>query len=606
VSAGADRAAFACVGAFVDELARAGVRHVCVAPGSRSTPLALTMARHPDFRTWVHLDERSAAFFALGMARVLGTPVALVCTSGTAAANFFPAIVEAHSDCVPLLVLTADRPHEMRDVGAAQTIDQIRLYGNHVKWFVDVAIPEATPELVRYARTLAGRATAMALAMPAGPVHLNFPFREPLVPVPGSPPKGMSESDELAWHGRPGGAPWVAVANAVPAPTDAMVHRLATQLRDARRPLLICGPQPDRSLAEPLAELARSLSVPLLVDPLSQLRWGMHDRSTLIDRYDAALRHDETARALDPDLVVRFGRPPTSKPLLQYLQRHATATQIVIDAARWSDPTLLASEMLHADARLLCEGILSYRAAAMDVGVADTTWLAAWRQMDNRAGDAISSYMADLDEIFEGRVLAEVAALAPADGTLFVSSSMPVRDLDAFASGSARRMRVLANRGANGIDGVLSTALGASAALREADDREPLVLVIGDLAFYHDMNGLLAAKLHGIDATIVIVNNDGGGIFSFLPQAADAEYFEQLFGTPHGLDMAPAAALYDARYTRADTWDALRQSLDTGTRGRGLHIIEVRTDRTRNVALHREAWSQVAAALEDASVVAAG
>lgn len=598
-----DRAAFAYVGAFVDELARAGVRHVCVAPGSRSAPLALTIANHPALRTWVHLDERAAAFFALGMARALGAPVALVCTSGTAAANFLPAVVEARSAAVPLLVLTADRPPELRDVGAPQTIDQRGLYGTHVKWFVEVALPEATPALVRYARTLASRAAGLAAAVPAGPVHLNFPFREPLVPVATEPPAGMSEGDAIAWHGRPDGAPWARVDDALPTPDPRTTRRLAGYLRTARRPLVVCGPQQDCALAMPLAALARSIGAPLLADPLSQVRWGQHDRACVVDRYDAALRDEATAAALAPDLVLRIGAPPTSKPLQRFLQRHTPAHHVVVDAARWPDPALLATEMVHADPRVLCEHLLDHLASGR--GAAAPESLTAWRRVDATAGAALAAYCAALTEPFEGRALAEVAAVVPPGGTLCVSSSMPVRDLDAFAAGDDRALRVLANRGANGIDGVLSTALGAAAAARETGGG-PLVLVIGDLAFYHDMNGLLAAKLHALDATIVVLNNDGGGIFSFLPQAAHPAHFEQLFGTPHGLDFAPAAALYGAQYHRADTWDALRAAVEAGTAGRGLHIIEMRTDRARNVALHRDAWAAVARALAADGVGTAG
>ncbi|HEV2641571.1 MAG TPA: 2-succinyl-5-enolpyruvyl-6-hydroxy-3-cyclohexene-1-carboxylic-acid synthase [Candidatus Elarobacter sp.] len=600
-----DRAAFAYVGAFVDELARSGVRHVCIAPGSRSTPLALTIASHPALRAWVHLDERSAAFFALGMARALGAPVALLCTSGTAAANFLPAVVEAHNARVPLLVLTADRPPELRDVGAAQTIDQNRLYGSHAKWFVDVALPEATPELLRYARTLACRATAMTTAEPAGPVHLNFPFREPLVPVAIEPPANMSDGDALAWHGRAHGAPWVLVDDALAAPDPATVHRLARHLRAAERPVIVCGPQFDPALAAPLAELARSIGAPLLADPLSQVRWGSHDRSTLIDRYDATLRDAATVARLAPDLVVRIGALPTSKALLQYLQRHASTRHIVVDAAGWPDPTLLVSEVVHAHPRLLCERLLEHEMPHRESDDSDCAWLAAWRRVDGDARDALATYVAGLDEPFEGRALAEIAALVPAGGTLFVSSSMPVRDLDSFATGDTRALRVLANRGANGIDGVVSTALGASAAARE-QDAGPLVLVIGDLALYHDMNGLLAAKLHALDATIVVINNDGGGIFSFLPQATHASHFEQLFGTPHGLQFAPVAELYGARYACADTWESLRESVTAGVNGRGLHVVEMRTDRARNVVLHRDAWARVARALARRREVHAG
>ena len=587
-----DRAAHACIGAFVDELARAGVRHVCIAPGSRSTPLALMIAAHPGLRSWIHLDERSAAFFALGMARMLRAPVALLCTSGTAAANFLPAVVEARSDAVPLLVLTADRPPELREVGAAQTIDQNRLFGTHAKWFVDVALPEATPALVRYARVLASRATALAAAAPAGPVHLNFPFREPLVPVPVEPPAGMSEGDALAWNGRPDAAPWVTVSDAPAIPAPETVARLVALLRRAQRPLIVCGPQPDPSVAAPLASLAAAVGAPLLPDPLSQVRWGGHDRSAIVDRYDAALRDDGTAARLAPDVVLRVGAVPTSKALLQYLQRHDTAHHVVVDAARWPDPALLAADLVHADARLLCERLLG-EVTSDEAPRAGCAWLRQWREVDAAAARALAAHHDGVDEPFEGHALAEIAALVPAGGTLCVSSSMPVRDLDAFAPGDARRLRVVANRGANGIDGVVSTALGAAAAARETGDG-PVVLVIGDVAFYHDMNGLLAAKLHALDATIVVINNDGGGIFSFLPQAAHPAHFEQLFGTPHGLTFAAAAALYDARYSAAPSVEALRSALRDSLGERGLHIIELRTDRARNVTLHRAAWAAVA------------
>ena len=613
-------AAFAYVGAFVDELVRAGVRHVCIAPGSRSAPLALMVARHESLRTWMHLDERSCAFFALGMARALGEPVAILCTSGTAGANFLPAVVEARSAGVPLLVLTADRPPELREVGAAQTIDQSRLFGTHAKWFVDVALPEATPELLRYARMLAGRATAMARAAPAGPVHLNFPFREPLVPVETEPPPDLGEAEMLAWHGREDGAPWVRVADPRVAPDDATVARIATLLRAAKRPLLVCGPQPDAQLAVPLAALAGEIGAPLFADPLSQVRWGTHDRSNLIGAYDPALRHDATAAALVPDLVLRIGGVPTSKPLSQYLMRDPATRQIVVDAARWPDPSLLASDVVHADPRLLCQALLALTGGARGRTPERVQWLESWRYVNTRTVAALTDYCMSTDEPFEGRALAEVATLVPEGGTLFVSSSMPVRDLDAFAAGDARALRVLANRGANGIDGVVSTALGAVAAARDEADSSrspggtrsaatadagvaraglPLVLVIGDIAMYHDMNGLLAAKLYELDATIVVLNNDGGGIFSFLPQAEHPEHFELLFGTPHGLEFSHASAMYGARYARAGTWEEFRGAVSAGVNGSGLHIIEMRTDRARNVTLHREAWARVARALGD-------
>lgn len=592
-----DRAAFAYVAAFVDEMAKAGVHHVCVAPGSRSTPLALTIANHPALRMWMHIDERSGAFFALGLARALGEPVALLCTSGTAAANFLPAVVEARAAGVPLLVLTADRPPELRDVGAAQAIDQNRLFGSHAKWFVEVALPEATPDLLRYARTLAARATACAAAVPSGPVHLNFPFREPLIPTPWDLPADMSEAEERAWNGRADGASWVRVTDSPPSLNIAVARHIAGRLRSATRPLIVCGPQPYASLAAPLTWLSHFLGAPLLADPLSQLRWGAHDRSTLIDRYDSTLRRESTAASLVPDLVIRIGGVPTSKSLAQYLQRHSSAPLIVVDAALWPDPTLLAEEMVHADPRIFCEAILGVLSAEPDTErPSNTEWLASWRAVDDAAGRALDDYSDGLAETFEGRAVADVVAGLMDGATLFVSSSMPVRDLDAFCAGDSRSIRVLANRGANGIDGVVSSALGAAAAVSVAGGG-PLVLVIGDLALYHDMNGLLAARLHGLDATIVVINNDGGGIFSFLPQAAHPKHFERLFGTPHGLTFASVAELYGARYHSAHDSASLRAAVAVGVAGPGLHLVELCTDRARNVELHLGAWEAVAAAL---------
>ena len=307
---------FAFVGAFVDELARAGVRNVCIAPGSRSTPLALMIARHPEIKVWLNLDERSNSFFALGMAKASRQPVAILCSSGTATANFFPAVVEARVGRVPLIVLTADRPPELRDVGAPQAIDQIRLYGAYPKWSVEVAHPEATPDLLRYARTLAGRAAGTALAEPAGPVHLNFPFREPLIPQPVDDSPAEFVDAGSAWSGRPEGEPYVTVDRAVRMLDGAELDDLATDLSRFERGLIVCGPQFDPDLAVPVTRLGEALGFPVLADPLSLVRCGPHQRGVVIDSYDAFLRDSSLGEHLKPDLVLRFGAMPTSKPVL--------------------------------------------------------------------------------------------------------------------------------------------------------------------------------------------------------------------------------------------------------------------------------------------------
>jgi 2-succinyl-5-enolpyruvyl-6-hydroxy-3-cyclohexene-1-carboxylate synthase len=592
----------ASVGAFVDELVRAGVRHFCVCPGSRSTPLALTIARHPAAKLWMHLDERSAAFFGLGLAKTLREPIVLVCTSGTAAANFMPAVVEAFYARIPLVVLTADRPHELRDAGAPQTINQINLFGAHVKWFVDLAEPDAAREMLRYTRTVATRAVALAQRGPAGPVHINCPYREPLLPDPVAP---------ASPEARPDARPYVAVSAGARAPDHALVAALATELSAVQRGLIICGPQPDPALADALTRLASALGYPILADPLSGLRNGLHDRVLVLDCYDAFLRDAAWVERFAPQAVLRFGAMPVSKPLLLYLQRHSSCRMIVVDGdGGWNEPTLLASDMVHADARLLSEALvaaLSHREhrehrdpdgespiSVLSVpSVAEqSAWAGAWQAADRSARAAIAAHLETLDELFEGKVFAELAALLPDGALLYAGNSMPIRDLDTFFPGGERAIRLLANRGANGIDGVVSSALGAAAA-----ELRPTVLVIGDLSFYHDSNGLLAAMQHHLNLTIVLLNNDGGGIFSFLPQAGDPEHFETLFGTPHGLDFRPLAQMYGAHYERVKSWETFRAAIQRGLERGGLHIVEVPTERNRNVTLHREIWRTVSAGI---------
>jgi 2-succinyl-5-enolpyruvyl-6-hydroxy-3-cyclohexene-1-carboxylate synthase len=592
-----ENATYLYVGAFVDELARVGVKHVCLCPGSRSAPLALMLAGHrPPFKLWMHLDERSAAFFALGLAKAQRFPAALVCTSGTAAANFLPAVVEAHYARVPLIILTADRPHELRDSGAPQTIDQIKMYGPYAKWFVEMALPEASAEALRYARTVAGRAVSESLAAPAGPVHLNFPFREPLVPMPAE--IDFEEKDRDVFEGRAEGQAYVTVTASPRVPEQSLIAALGAELSAVERGLIIAGPQTDPKFASAVSQLSEALGFPTLADPLSQVRCGPHERRNVIDGYDAFLRDSALVDQLAPEVVLRFGATPTSKPVLFYLGRQPNCRQILIDEG-WNDPARLASDVIHADAKLFCEALAEYvrsngfsfsRSAAAKA--ATTNWVGLWREINCRTRGAITAKIEESDELFEGRVFSELAACLPDGATLWASSSMPVRDLDTFFPSSARAIRFLSNRGANGIDGVVSSALGAGAA-----SEGPLVLVVGDIAFYHDLNGLLAVKLHQLKATIILLNNDGGGIFSFLPQAEHPQYFEQLFGTPHGLEFQPAAALYGARFERVKDWAEFRAAVNEGLRGEGLKIVEVQTERRRNVALHRAIWPAVVEAV---------
>ncbi len=564
-------------GAFADALAGAGVEHVCLCPGSRSTPLALTFARHPRIKVWTHLDERSCAYFALGMAKAWPPrPVAVLCSSGTAAVNFAPAVVEASHSRVPLIVLTADRPPELRDLGANQTIDQLRLYGGAARWFVEMPLPEASETMLRYVRTVAARAVATALGGRPGPVHLNFPFREPLLPN-ATPPEA------------PAAPPAPSIEPAVAEPRAEDVASLARELEAARCALVVVGPQPDPELLVPLEALTRSLDLPVLVDALSQLRAGM---AGAIGSYDSFLRDARTAAALEPDVILRFGGVPTSKPLQTYLQRHVRARQVLVSPdGSVDDPDLTAHAVIHAEPRRICERLIAALDDARLRAVGD--WQSRWWDLEQRTRDVLAGQLDGEATVSEPGAFWRLAALLPAAAALFAGISMPVRDLDSFYPRQpSRHVRFYANRGASGIDGVVSTALGV-AALSEG----PTVLVIGDLSFYHDMNGLIAARRFGLSATIILLNNDGGGIFSFLSQNDDQEHFEALFGTPHGLDFRPVAALYGLGWQTVETPRQYDEALAASLTAPGVQVIEVKTDRAANLKLHQRIWQAVAAAV---------
>ena len=536
---------------------------------------------HPSIRLWMHLDERSAAYFALGMAKAARRPVATLATSGTAAVNFAPAVAEARYGRVPLVVLTADRPPELRELGAPQTIDQANLYGSHAKWWLEMPLPEATAKAARHAHLVAARAAALAREAPAGPVHINFPFHEPLIPSL----DGLPRRDENS-------APAVEVVNGTRRFRPDELAPLAEELSRRRRGIIVCGPLDAPDFVGAVAGLAAAYGYPVLADPLSQVRCGVHDRSLVVDAYDAVLRDDPAAEALHPEVIVRFGAIPTSKPLVQFMQRTAGALQIVVDEGGWPDPIHAASRMYQGDPASFCRAL----AASISDRCGETGWAEAWRSRAARARAAIDAQLPLVDRMSEPGVFAELRELLPDGATLYVGNSMPVRDLDTFFASTGRALRFMANRGANGIDGVLSSALGAGASAEG-----PIVLVIGDLSFYHDMNGLLAARRHHLNATIVLVNNDGGGIFSFLPQAENAVHFEELFATPHGLDFRSACELYGLGYARVEERASFREAVAGSIRATGVQVIEVRTDRDENVALHRSIWREVSRALAEGS-----
>jgi 2-succinyl-5-enolpyruvyl-6-hydroxy-3-cyclohexene-1-carboxylate synthase len=610
---------YALLRAFVEELARCGMRAACTSPGSRSAPLVLSLANESRLHCYSHVDERCSGFFALGLAKASGRPVAVTCTSGTAAAELLPAAIEAREARVPLLLLTADRPAELRENGAGQAIDQLKLFGGAAKWFAEVSVHEAGAEQLRWMRTLACRAYWTALEGRPGAVHLNFPLREPLVgelELPADP------------TGRADGAPYVTRSLPRPTPDAQGVSELAGVIAGARRGVLVAGrDERGRGVGEAASVFAASAGWALLADPMSRARRGQ----AAIAHYDALLRDEAFAAAMSPDVVLRVGDLPVSKPLRTWLSGLTDARQIAFDPeGAWQDPASVLSASLALDPAAALGALAgSMRATAgveapdgveAPAGVEtpagmeapDEDWLSGWRSADELASEAIAGVVAR-EELSEPAVAGELGVLLPEQATLFVASSMPVRDIETVWPAREGPPRVLCNRGANGIDGTVSSALGVA-----ADGGGPVVLLIGDVALAYDIGGLLAASRDALKLTIVLLDNGGGGIFDFLAvsrasmaraheTSASTDIYTRHVATPTGLDFARAAALYGFAHapvrTRAELRGALERALKANS---GSTLIHVQTDRPANVALHARMWHAVAQALARGREASAG
>lgn len=562
---------------LVGQLQASGVVAAAICPGSRSAPLAVAMAAQPGLACSFHVDERSAAFYALGHAKASGRPVALLCTSGTAGANFLPAVAEAHHSRVPLVVLTADRPPELRSWGAAQTMEQRRLFSGFLRWFEEAPCPSERDGQDAYAAALAWRATCAATGSPPGPVHLNLPFREPLLP-PGI---------------EPGAAPRLPARRLDDfAAVDTGPEGLAGELQGIERGVLLFGPDArEGNLAPAAHSLAQTLGWPVIADPASGLRAGAGLAGSVIHGADLLLRDVATASALRPDLILRFGGQPTSASLNAWMAMHPSAETWLVDpAAAFRDPQHRATRLFRTSPRRFCE----LAAAHLPPPGNALAWRAEWRRADDVARAAASAALAAEGAFLTPHVAASLWARLPDGATLYAANSMVVRDVDAFAGPREAGLRLLANRGVSGIDGLISSALGAAAA-----QPRPTVLWCGDLAFLHDVSGLLAGKLLDSDLTVVVSNDDGGGIFEYLPvaRAVPRPLFEQAFAMPHATDLCQIARGFGWQAERVDSRAAFEQALDSALAG-GRHVIEVPVVRAANTAFHRALYDHVCRALQ--------
>ncbi len=557
-----------------ETLARAGVRRAVISPGSRSTPLTLALVRHGGIETLPVLDERSAGFFALGLAKQHREPVVLLCTSGTAGANYFPAVIEAQESTVPLLVITADRPPELRECASGQTIDQLRLYGHHVNWFHEFAVPEASLPLLRYVRQTVAHAVQRTLTPVRGPVHLNAPFRDPLPPLPDASAEPLRAVIDEAFF---------AHVQPTTTPTGGTV---LWQRATSARGLIVAGAE---SPADPAAyvaavfRLAEGLQWPVLADALSPVRHHAPAGSPVIAAYDAILRSPTAARHLVPRQVLCLGGWPTSKVLRAWLEQSGAEIVLV-------SPNAGNRDALHGRTRHILAGPEQLQPSGEPIH--DDRYLREWQACETRA-QAAFDHALRVEERVEPRAARDLAQLLPEGARLFVASSMPVRDLEYVWPAGNRGVGLHFNRGANGIDGTLSTALGV------AHGGRPTVLLTGDLALLHDTNGfLLLPKFRG-SLTIVLINNRGGGIFGHLPVAQFDPPFEEYFATPQAVDFAPLCQAYGVPHVLVRDWKHYAELLSP-LPTQGVRVLELRTDRKRDAAFRKELFARVAREAESA------
>ncbi|MFN3361984.1 MAG: 2-succinyl-5-enolpyruvyl-6-hydroxy-3-cyclohexene-1-carboxylic-acid synthase [Pseudanabaenaceae cyanobacterium] len=550
---------------IAQSLWQAGVRQVCISPGSRSTPLVLGLYLYQKLEIYVQIDERSASFFALGMAKAQQRPVALVCTSGSAVSHYFPAVIEAYYSQVPLVILSADRPPELRHCGAQQTIDQLHLFGHYVRQFVEVGLPT---ENHRYLATIVQATVSRAKQPIAGAVHLNFAFREPL-----SPPQldsKFSDSPPL----------WQCLATKTQL---ANLDCLQSLLAHKRRGVVVVGVNKyPLSEAHLVHQLAQTLGYPLLVEAT-----GM-PRQNVISHYDSFLRSPPLATKLAPQVVIRLGDMPTSKTYRQWLEQHPHCQQITIGGYDNTNPTHSNNYQIPVAIGDFCRQLLAH----LQPQEPDEEWQQLWQRANHLSQLVLDAWMATIDYAFEGKIYYELAPLLPDNTIIYIGNSTPIRDLDTYFHNS-QRVTVFSNRGTNGIDGMISSAMGVAKVATN-----PVLLICGDLTFCHDINGLLLGKLNDINLTILLIDNNGGAIFEMLPISQFDPPFSQLFLTPIGLDFAQIVTGYGAHWQEVSSISHLTSAIKESLPAPGVKVISIKTDRERDWQQRHNFWQRVIQTIE--------
>ncbi len=575
---------------FVDELTSLGVKYVCISPGSRNTPLTLAFAGNKKIKSFVIIDERSCGFFALGLAKADSSPVAVVCTSGTATAELYPAIIEAYQQRVPLIICTADRPPESLDCGANQTINQNNLYRNHIRWFFDVGLPEPTEKRIKHIRVIARRAVYESQLNSKGPVHLNFPFRKPF--EPDTYTDTINEKILLAASSELKDKKSIFIKESISITEEKWFAQLTSLIKQKKKGIIIAGPENYyEGFTNKCSELGKLLGYPVFADGASQLRCGKHNKYSIIINFDAFVRSQGFSKKYQPELIIHFGRTITSRNLDEYLDNVTAPRFMINEFGDWFDPSNKSISAFACKPVLFCDKMIDHL-NANNFQQRDQKWLDDFICLDNKAEELKQKFISKTAFPSESRIINELFNLIPDNTNLMISNSMPVRDIDYFLSKSEKNITLFNNRGASGIDGITSTSLGIAAI-----SPKPTFLITGDLAFYHDLNGLLTSMKYKIPLVVLLINNNGGGIFEMLPISKYGKIFKDNFITPHNLNFSYFVKGYNGHYEKIKNWTHLSNAFQKGIKRNKLTLLEIRTDAVLSLKQRKLYWQKVAQAV---------
>ena len=569
---------------FIDQLAALGVKHACISPGSRSTPLTYILSKNKKIKSFIHFDERSSAFFALGLAKATGKPVLVVTTSGTAVAELYPAIIEAYQQRTPLIICTADRPAELVGTGANQTINQHNIFKNHIRWFRDIGLPSISDVGFHYLQKIAIKAFRISTSVDKGPVHLNFPFQKPLEPFSYTDKVGKRiiriKPQQLTIHNSQISVPKFEKSKDF--------KKIVNQLVDSKKGIiLVGGMEYDDKLIKKIKELSTLLKYPVFADGISQLRFNVNKKDqNILSNFNLIITSKRFVNERNPEIILQFGKTPTSSIMETFLEE-TDAIRYTIDAyGDKHDPARNAKATFTINPASFCEILIS-QLGEENFRRQKSNWFKDFIRADE-ISEKVKSRIIDKAKFpNEPSSIREIIKLIPSGSNLIIGNSLPVRDLDSIAYKTSKRITIHFNRGASGIDGITSTALGI------ASRNKKTFLITGDLSFLHDLNALATAVKYSIPIVIIVINNNGGGIFESLPIAKKVKHFDKFFTTPHNLDLAEIVKSFGINHRLISTRRELQQYLRNMLNHNIPSVLEIQTDAVKSVELRAKIFNEV-------------